>query len=109
MCLPSLKNEATSQVMPQAMLVGTPVICSSAGGLTEVVENGVTGRVVPPGDAAALAAALANCLADRDKTAQMARRAREHALEHLTFDRQIDKTLQVYETVLDQRRAGNAH
>lgn len=98
--LPSLKNEATSQVMPQAMLVGTPVICSSAGGLTEVVQDGVTGQVVPPGDAAALAAALAECFANRGKTAEMAQRAREYALAHLTFDGQVRQTLAVYERVL---------
>lgn len=103
--LPSLKNEATSQVMPQAMLVGTPVICSSAGGLTEVVQDGVTGRVVPPGDAAALAAALLDCLQHAEQTAAMARQARQHALEHLTFDQQIGKTHGVYRWVLDNRPA----
>jgi len=94
--LPSLKNEATSQVMPQAMLVGTPVIASSAGGLTEVVQEGVTGRVVPPGDAPALANALAACLGHRGESLALARRAREVALERFTFDAQIERTLAVY-------------
>lgn len=102
--LPSLKNEATSQVMPQAMLVGTPVICSSAGGLTEVVEDGVTGRVVPPGNSTALSAALVECFEDPVKTAAMALAARRHALAHLTFDQQIAQTLNVYRWVLRQRR-----
>lgn len=102
--LPSLKNEATSQVMPQAMLVGTPVICSSAGGLTEVVQDNVTGRVVPPGDSAALAAALRKCLLDRERTYEMARHAREFALRHLTFAQQIDRTLAVYHWVLKASR-----
>lgn len=101
--LPSLKNEATSQVMPQAMLVGTPVICSSAGGLTEVVQDGVTGRVVPPGDVQALATALRDGLWDREKTAELALRARQHALAHLTFDQQIQKTLDIYRWVLSRR------
>lgn len=101
--LPSLKNEATSQVMPQAMLVGTPVICSSAGGLTEVVQDGVTGRVVPPGDNIALSAALIECFQERAKTAAMAQAARSHALAHLTFDQQIAQTLAVYRWVLRQR------
>lgn len=103
--LPSLKNEATSQVMPQAMLVGTPVICSSAGGLTEVVQDGVTGRVVPPGDAAALAATLLDCLQNREKTAALAAAARQHALAHLTFEQQIQKTLDVYRWVLNKQPA----
>lgn len=98
--LPSLKNEATSQVMPQAMLVGTPVICSSAGGLTEVVEDGVTGRVVPPGDVEALARALAAVWAEPERTRAMAERARAHALERLTFERQIDATDAVYRDLL---------
>jgi glycosyltransferase involved in cell wall biosynthesis len=98
--LPSLRNEATSQVMPQAMLVGTPVICSSAGGLTEVVEEGVTGRVVPPGDAPALARALAAVWAEPERTRAMAERARAHALERLTFARQIDATDAVYRDLL---------
>lgn len=101
--LPSLKNEATSQVMPQAMLVGTPVVSSSAGGLTEVVQDGVTGLVVPPGDSGALAEALKECLTHPEETQQRARRAREHALKQLTFDKQIDNTLAVYHWVLSQR------
>jgi glycosyltransferase involved in cell wall biosynthesis len=100
--LPSLKNEATSQVMPQAMLVGTPVICSSAGGLTEVVQDGGTGRVVPPGDAQALANTLLKCLQNQGESAQLAQQAREYALVNLTFDQQIQKTLAVYRWVSTQ-------
>ena len=94
--LPSLKNEATSQVLPQAMLVGTPVISSSAGGLTEVVEDGVRGRVVPPGDAVSLAGALRAVFTEPEATQKMAVEAREHALRELTFETQIDRTEAVY-------------
>ncbi|MFN3884684.1 MAG: glycosyltransferase family 4 protein [Rhodocyclaceae bacterium] len=102
--LPSLKNEATSQVMPQAMLVGTPVICSSAGGLTEVVQEGVTGRIVPPGDVQALAEALRDCLRNHVKTLAMAQRAREFALRHLTFEHQIVATERVYHWALGKQQ-----
>jgi glycosyltransferase involved in cell wall biosynthesis len=98
--LPSLKNEATSQVMPQAMLVGTPVISSSAGGLTEVVQDGITGRVAPPGDVAALTSALSDCIRHQETTAKMAQEASKYALQHLTFEEQIHKTLEVYRWVL---------
>lgn len=98
--LPSLKNEATSQVLPQAMLVGTPVVSSSAGGLTEVVADGVWGRVVPPGDVPALAQALREVFAQPELTQKMALRAREHALGELTFETQIDRTEAVYRKLL---------
>lgn len=101
--LPSLKNEATSQVMPQAMLVGTPVICSSAGGLTEVVDHAVTGRVVPPGEVAALARALVQTWRSAQETSQMAQRARAHALAKLTFEGQIASTAAVYRDLLDPK------
>lgn len=98
--LPSLKNEATSQVLPQAMLVGTPVVSSSAGGLTEVVEDGVRGRVVPPADVPALAAALRAVFDEPEQTARMAVEARRHALSELTFETQIDRTEAVYRKLL---------
>ena len=56
----------------------------------------VTGHVVPPGDAAALADALTRSLADRAEALALARRAREIALERFTFDGQIERTLAVY-------------
>jgi glycosyltransferase involved in cell wall biosynthesis len=98
--LPSLKNEATSQVMPQAMLVGTPVICSSAGGLTEVVQDGKTGRVVAPGDVEGLTRALLAVWAEPERTRALAEAARAYALRELTFERQIDATEAVYRELL---------
>ncbi|MDX6766400.1 MAG: glycosyltransferase family 4 protein [Candidatus Methylacidiphilales bacterium] len=98
--LPSLKNEATSQVLPQAMLVGTPVVSSSAGGLTEVVEDGVRGRVVEPGDPEALAAAIRAVFRDQEATRVMAEEARRFAVEELTFRRQIERTAAVYDGLL---------
>lgn len=99
--LPSLRNEATSQVLPQAMLVGTPVIASSAGGLTEVIQDGVRGRVVPPGNPEALAHALLDCFSTKEKTRSMAIEARRHALAELTFERQIQRTQAVYQSLLN--------
>ncbi len=106
--LPSLKNEATSQVMPQAMLVGTPVICSSAGGLSEVVQDGATGRVVAPGDIDGLARALLAVWSERDRTQQMAAEARAYALRELTFERQIATTEAVYRELLHMRAGTDA-
>jgi len=94
--LPSTKNEATSQVIPQAMLMGIPVIASTAGGLTEVVDHGRTGLLVPPGDPQAIKEAVLENYFHPDRAEARAKAAREAALKNWTFQAMIDKTEEVY-------------
>jgi glycosyltransferase involved in cell wall biosynthesis len=63
--LPSYQ-EPFGTVLAEAMAVGTPVVATRVGGLPEVVQDGVTGRLVPPGDPEQLAAAVIEVLARRD-------------------------------------------
>jgi glycosyltransferase involved in cell wall biosynthesis len=56
--------ESFGMVAVEAMACGRPVVVSRSGALPELVEDGVSGRVVPPGDADALAAALVDLLTD---------------------------------------------
>lgn len=73
--LPS-REEPFGTVLAEAMAVGTPVVATRVDGLPEVVRDGLTGRLVAPGDSAALAAAVVDVLRHRD---QMGAAAREHA------------------------------
>lgn len=73
--LPSYQ-EPFGTVLAEAMAVGTPVVATRVGGLAEVVQDGVTGRLVAPGDPAQLAAAVLEVLANRE---QMGSAARAHA------------------------------
>lgn len=61
--VPSL-SEGFGRAAVEAMAEGAPVVATRAGGLPEVVEDGVSGLLVPPGDAAALAAAMARVLVE---------------------------------------------
>ena len=70
------RQEPFGTVLAEAMAVGTPVVATRVGGLAEVVADGVTGRLVAPGDPAELAAAVLEVLADRER---MGAAAREHA------------------------------
>jgi glycosyltransferase involved in cell wall biosynthesis len=70
------RQEPFGTVLAEAMAAGTPVVATRVGGLAEVVADGVTGRLVAPGDPAELAAAVLEVLADR---ACMGTAAREHA------------------------------
>jgi glycosyltransferase involved in cell wall biosynthesis len=64
--MPSVVPEPFGNVVMEAMCLGKPVVASANGGGREQIEDGVTGFLVPPGDAEALAAALARLLADPD-------------------------------------------
>jgi glycosyltransferase involved in cell wall biosynthesis len=79
--LPS-RQEPFGTVLAEAMAVGTPVVATDVGGLAEVVDDGVTGALVPPGDPAALAAAVLRVLRRRDELGAAARdRARRFHVE----------------------------
>jgi glycosyltransferase involved in cell wall biosynthesis len=101
--LPSLRSEATSQVVPQALAVGTPVIATRAGGASEIVRDGDTGRLVAPGDADALAEAVLATFRDRDGARAMARRGQALVRERFSFEAQMTATTAVYRELLDAR------
>jgi glycosyltransferase involved in cell wall biosynthesis len=77
----SSRSEGAPMSILEAMAAGLPVVASAVGGVPELVEDGVTGVLVPPGDPAALAAALDRLLADPDLRRRMgaAGRARVRA------------------------------
>ena len=60
----------------EAMACGTPVVATTAGALPEIVDDGVTGALVPPGDAGALAQAIRALLSEPERGARVAARAR---------------------------------
>jgi glycosyltransferase involved in cell wall biosynthesis len=76
--LPSL-SEGLGRVVVEAMATGTPVIGSRVGGIPEMVQEGLTGFLVPPGDEEALAERLRWVLKHPQEAEAMGRRAREFA------------------------------
>jgi glycosyltransferase involved in cell wall biosynthesis len=98
----SIRPEPLGQVIIEAMMAGKPVVASAAGGPLELVEDGVTGRLVAPGDAGGLASALDGLMRDRAAAVSMGERARQRALQRYDL-RQTSHTLErVYEKVLSQ-------
>ena len=70
------RQEPFGTVLAEAMAAGTPVVATRVGGLAEVVDDGVTGRLVEPGDPTQLAAAVLEVLADRERDGRRRPRAR---------------------------------
>ena len=82
----SVLPEPFGRVLVEAMLAGRPVIASNAGGVPEVVTDGETGVLVPPGDARALGEALDALRRDAARTAAMAQRGAARARERFSRD-----------------------
>jgi glycosyltransferase involved in cell wall biosynthesis len=89
--LPS-RQEPFGTVLAEAMAVGTPVVATRVGGLADVVQDGVTGRLVAPGDPAGLAEAVLEVLAARDA---MGTAAREHArrFDAVAYAAQVERLI----------------
>jgi 2-deoxystreptamine N-acetyl-D-glucosaminyltransferase/2-deoxystreptamine glucosyltransferase len=79
--LPSQYEEMGS-VLVEAMVAGLPVVATDVGGIPEVVRHGETGLLVPPGDVAALAAALDRVVADPVLRARLADGARRRSQQY---------------------------
>lgn len=101
--LPSVRSEATSQVIPQAFAVGTPVVATTAGGSPELVRDGETGRLVPPADSRALAAAIISMLADPERARAMARAGQAMVGARFTAEATMTAMTAVYEELLGRR------
>jgi len=63
----------------ESMAVGTPVVASCLGGLAEIIEDGITGNLVPPGNPSALAVAMREMWVDKGQAAKMGEQAWSYA------------------------------
>lgn len=99
--IPSLE-EGFGIPAAEAMGCEVPVVASDAGGLPEVVEDGVTGLVVPRGDASALAGAIASLLADPQLQRRMGQAGRERALRLFDWDRTAQQFEELYREIANR-------
>jgi starch synthase len=89
-------SELLGLVALEAMASGTPVVASRVGGLPEVVEDGVTGYLVEPGDVEALRYRIETLLGDRAMAARMGALAHERVLARWTWAQCAERCLAVY-------------
>ena len=94
--LPSIRSEAMSQVVPQALAIGTPVVGTTVGGTPELVRDGHNGRLVPPADAPALARAIVELLDDPARARGMAQRGQAEVLAQHSLEAAMARTVDVY-------------
>jgi teichuronic acid biosynthesis glycosyltransferase TuaC len=93
-------SEGLPTVIPEAMLCRVPVVATPVGGVPEIVCDGKTGLLVPPGQAAELSRAINRILSDKQFADELAQNAYNFATESLTWDANARKTIAVYKAAL---------
>lgn len=101
--LPSL-SEGFPFVLLEALAAGRPVVASRVNGVPELIEDGKTGRLVPPRDAGALSSALHEVLSDPDRSAAMAQEGCRLVRARFTADRMAAETVAVFESLIRESR-----
>lgn len=83
-----------------AMALGKPVVATSAGGIPETVQDGITGLLVPPRDPVALAQAIRYLLQHPELQAQFGKAGRQRVEQAFTAQRMAQQTMQVYHQLM---------
>ncbi|HZU20814.1 MAG TPA: glycosyltransferase [Gaiellaceae bacterium] len=87
-------------VLLEAMLCGLPIVATRVSAVPEIVVDGETGLLVPPGSVGAVADALTRLLGDRALARRLGAAGRRRALEEFSVAHMTDRTLEVYEEAL---------
>jgi glycosyltransferase involved in cell wall biosynthesis len=93
--LPS-RSDALPNAVLEAMAAGLPVVASAVGGILELIVDGRTGVLVPPGDPASLAARLCELMADPSRAERLGGAARQEVRAHYSFDRMVAEFDRLY-------------
>jgi glycosyltransferase involved in cell wall biosynthesis len=95
--LPSYAHEGIPQIILQAQAMSCAVVATIVGGIPEVVEDGVTGLLVPPRDAEALAEKISSLLEDPGLNTRLGQAARANVEKHYSLDAMGERLLKLYE------------
>ncbi len=95
-CLPSKYGEGVPKVLLEAAAAGRAIVATDTPGCREVVEDGVEGLLVPPGESAALATALRRLIGQPDERKAMGAAGRARAIADLDIDQVVARTLAIY-------------
>ncbi len=90
----------------EAMACGTPVVATTAGAFPEVIEDGVSGLLVPPADARALAGAIERALDDQELQRRLSEAGRQRIVERFSWRETAKQTLALYQEVRSPRSGG---
>lgn len=99
-CMPSTKREGLARSIIEAMSYSVPPIVTDSGGSPELVVDGVSGFVVPPRNAAAIAEKITALFKDPELRSRMGRAARERIASDFRNEDTVKKTIALYEELV---------
>lgn len=102
--VPSLWYEVFGLSALEAMAVGTPVIASDIGGLSEVVDDTKTGRLFPAGDVQTLRALIADMFDHPDAAKRMGEQARAKVEQQYSPDQHYQRIVEIYQQAISEKR-----
>jgi glycosyltransferase involved in cell wall biosynthesis len=97
--VPSVWQEAFALSVLEMMVRGRAVVGTRVGGIPEVLEDGVSGIVIPPNDVDALAEALTRLIESPEMRDNFGRAARQRASHSFTAERQVSEMLSTFQEV----------
>jgi glycosyltransferase involved in cell wall biosynthesis len=100
--LPSL-SEGTSNTLLESMAAGIPVVATRVGGNPEVIEDGVSGLLVPPRDSTALAAVIGRLLEDEELALGLGQAGIRRVAELFSIEGSIDQTEHLYQRLVEAK------
>jgi glycosyltransferase involved in cell wall biosynthesis len=103
--MPSVAREGLPKALVEAMSLGIAPVVTDVGGMPEVVQNGISGLVVPPKNPHALAQALKQLITNTAERKLLGLHAKERVQSLLSLDATVTQTLSVYAAVCEEQRA----
>ncbi|MBC8555868.1 MAG: glycosyltransferase family 4 protein [Candidatus Brocadiales bacterium] len=103
--LPTLRQEGMPFSLLEAMSCQKPVIASKIGGITSVIDDGVNGLLVPPGNISKLIEKINFLLNNKDFADKLADSARKKVVQNFSHEKMIEETLKVFELAITRKQA----
>jgi glycosyltransferase involved in cell wall biosynthesis len=98
-------DEALGMSAVEAQACGLPAVASRTGGVPDIIEDGVTGILVPPGDEGALAGGLRALLTDPELRARFGAAGRARMQERFAIDTMVTRYAELFESLTRRERA----
>jgi len=94
--LPTVTQEGFGRVIIEAGACGVPVLATKVGGVVDIIEDGITGILIPPKDVVLMAENIAKILKDRDLSSKLAKNARKKIERVFNLEKMVKEMISVY-------------